>query len=314
MINNRNIGTAKKQADKIQVAPKTGDPAFRDRLTLPSCPSDFTSVEWAQIAPGKVIVATEERTWLYQPRSKEDRFSQPMEGAGNVATTSKLLDGAIAAAKYAVNSDIRPPALTATRWVWRLAGSYHLTHSVPRLMKEASQRFAASSRFMLAEWAIEKAKEEAGHDLLALRDIQSLGYDAKAVVKTLVPPAAKILIDYFTRSVQDDDPIDSVGYSYTMERLAMGIGEEYIQKVEVLLPPNTNATRCLRVHSSVGADVEHVEETVEMVAELTSKERIRIARACYETALMCFSPPQESYITNAVLQPILNPLKLDKSL
>ena len=269
------------------------------------------AVEWARISPSKVIVATADKAWLledsnpaFSPSPTNQYLIKTMEGAGSIATTRQLLDGAIAAAKYAVNSDVRPPALTATRWVWRLAGAYHLTHPVPQLLKEASRRFALKGHSILAEWAAEKAQEEAGHDLLALRDIQSLGYDAEAVVANLVPPAAQIMMDYFTRSVQDENPIDCVGYSYTMERMALGVGKEYIQKVEDLLPPNVNATRCLRTHSSIGADAEHVEETVEMISGLTSQERVRIVRACYEAAMMCFSPAQV-YMTDEMLQLML---------
>lgn len=302
-----NLGEAKKQADRNILAAKA------DNFKQVSAPA---KVEWAQIAPDKVIIATEDRTWLCNSNSlKGDRFTKPMECAGSIPTTRKLLDGAIAAAKYGVNSNVRPPALTTTRLVWRLAGAYHLTHAYPPLIEEAALGFAAAKRWNLAEWAFQKAKEEKGHDRLALRDIQSMGYDAQAVVKTLVPPAAVTLTDYSTRSAQDDDPIDCVGYSYTLERLSTGIvDEKYIQKVKGLLPPKTHATRCLRAHSSVGEDAEHVEETVEMVAKLTAKERVRVARACYETALLCFSPPRESYISDKKLQQILKPLKLEKSL
>ena len=278
------------------------------------------AVEWARISPSKVIVATADKAWLledsdpaFSPSPTNQYLIKTMEGAGSIATTRQLLDGAIAAAKYAVNSDVRPPALTATRWVWRLAGQYHMCHGYLPLIEEAAQRFALKGHSILAEWAAEKAKEEAGHDLFALRDIQALGYDAEAVVDRLVPPAVKVLMDYLARSVQDKNPIDCVGYSYTMERMALGVGKEYIQKVEDLLPPNVNATRCLRTHSSIGADAEHVEETVEMIAKLTSQERVRIVRACYETAVMCFSPAQ-AYITDETLQPILNPLKLEQEL
>ena len=279
------------------------------------------NLEWAQIAPNKVVVATSDRAWLLQPDDARylplnpslRYLSQSMEGTGSVATTRQLLDGAIGAAKYAVNSDVRPPALTATRWVWRLASQYHLTHSAPQIMEEAAKRFEEAGRSDLAEWATAEVIEERGHDLLALRDIQSLEYDAEAVVKTLVPPATAFLMDYVNRSVQDSDPIDCVGYSYTMERLALGVDERYVQKVETLLPKDTQATCCLRVHSSIGADAVHVEETLEMIAGLTSSERTRIARACYETALICFSPPS-AYISNKELQQILEPLKLDTSL
>ncbi len=300
MIENNKIAAAKKQTDKISFAAQASDRKYA---------SDLTNAEWAQIAPGKVVVATEDRAWLYHPTSTEERFSQPMECAGSLATTRKLLDTAIAAAKYAIKSKVRPPALTATRWVWRLAGAYHLTSPVPQLMKDAAKGFAANGRCDLEHWALEKAEEEKGHDRLALLDIQSLGYDAEAVVKEVIPSAAVALIDYFTRSAQDEDPIDCLGYSYTMERLSLGIGEEYIQKVKELLPPKTNATRCLRVHSSVGADAEHVDENVSMVARLAPSERTRVARACYETALLCFSPPSEEYISDQELQQILKPLE-----
>jgi pyrroloquinoline quinone (PQQ) biosynthesis protein C len=271
---------------------------------------DLANAEWAHIAPGKVVVATNERAWIYQPLAEGDRFAQSMTGSGSFATTYKLLDTAIAAAKQAVKSEVKPPALTSIRWVWRLASAYHLTHSIPQLMKDAARGFAVNNRSDLEAWALEKVEEETGHDRLALLDIQSLGYDAEAVVEALVPPAAVALIDYLTRSVQDSDPIDCIGYSYTMERLSLAIGVDYIQKVEALLPSKVNATRCQRVHSAVGADADHVGENVTLVAALAAPERSRIARACYETALMCFSPPSEEYIADAEILQILKSLKI----
>ena len=65
---------------------------------------DLANAEWAQIAPGKVVVATNNRAWIYQPRSEDDRFARSMTGSGSFATTGKLLDTAIAAAKQAVKS------------------------------------------------------------------------------------------------------------------------------------------------------------------------------------------------------------------
>lgn len=305
MTNHRNLNEAKKQAEKKIFATKADNSEYR---------SNLVEVEWAQIAPDTIVVATEDRTWLSRPRFCQASFTKPMDSAGSIATTQKLLDGAIAAAKYAVNSSVRPPALTATRWIWRLASQYHLSHTYPLLIEKAARRFEQANRSVLAQWATEKVLEERGHDLLALRDIQSLKYDAEAVVEELIPPAAVTLIDYLSRSVRDSDPVDCVGYSYTMERLALGIDEKYIQKVEALLPSNSRATRCLLIHSSVGGDVDHVKETAEMVAGLTAFERVRIARACYETALLCFSPPSEDYILDDELQEILNPLKLDHNL
>ncbi|WP_236147047.1 hypothetical protein [Scytonema millei] len=257
------------------------------------------------------VVKTAKRTWAHQPSSAKQGiiFTEKSVDASNKAKTQKQLDGAIALAWSRVKTRRRPPALTPTRWVWRLAGSYHLCQPTQQLMETAAWRFASAGRMVLAGWAAQKASEEAGHDRLALLDIQSMGYKAEAVVKELVPPAAVNLVDYFTRSVQARDPIGCAGYSYTMERLAMGIKEDYIQRVEALLPPNTHATRCLRVHSGVGNDVGHVDETVEMMTELTSDERVQVARACYETALLCFSPPSEDYISEEELAHVLKGLE-----
>jgi pyrroloquinoline quinone (PQQ) biosynthesis protein C len=140
-----------------------------------------------------------------------------------------------------------------------------------------------------------------------------MGYHAEELVKAIVPSAAITLVEYFTRSVQNSDPIDCVGYSYMLERLSLRVAEEYIQRVEALFPPEINATRCLRVHSSVGSDTEHVEETVEMVAELSERERTRVALACYETALLSFCPPREGYLSPEQLQELLKPFKLENS-
>lgn len=269
-------------------------------------------IQWACIAPDKVVVATANRAWLYQLGllGSGDPFARPMTSSGNVAVTRKLLDGAIASAKSTVSSSNKPPALSCLHWIWQLAGLYHLTHFSPGLLEEAAQRFASAGRRNLAQWAARKASEERDHDRLALLDIQSLGYSAQTVVEALVPQRSAALVDYFTRSVQIPDPISCVGYSYTMERLAMGIGEKYIRAVEALLPSGIRATRCLRVHSSVGSDVEHVEETVEMVAGLAPEERIRVASACYETALLYFRSPKEGYMSEEELQNVLEPLKL----
>lgn len=264
------------------------------------------------IVPNKVALQTTNCNRVDQPTSTEigDRTASNMSHAEKIAQTQKLLDRAIADAWHTVKTDRRPPKLTPTRWVWRLAGLYHLCHPTPRLMEEAAQGFVSAKRKSLAQWAAQKAREEAGHDQLALLDIESMGYRAEAVVEALVPPSAKALVDHFTQSVRNSDPIDCVGYSYTAERLAICRGLEYIQRVEVLLPSGKNATRCLRVHSAVGTDVEHVQEAVEMIAELTPKEQTRVAKACHKAALLRFSPPKEDYISDEEIQNVLKPLKL----
>ncbi|NMG09119.1 hypothetical protein [Brasilonema sp. UFV-L1] len=272
----------------------------------------FVNTESRCIQSGEVLMKTTNRTWVHQPNpvGGSNSFTEKTIDADSIAKTQKLLDKAIAYAWYAVKSERRPPALTPIRWVWQLAAAYHSSCDTSQLMEEAAQGFAACGRKNLAQWAAQKVKDEAGHDRLALLDIESMGYDAQSVVQVLVPSAIKVLVDYFTQTVEAPDPIDCVGFSYVSERLGTFLGEEYIQSVQAFLPPGINATRWLRIHSGVGAEVKHIEETVKFVTQLTPQDQVRVAKVCYETALLRFSPPKEDYISDQELKHILKPLEL----
>lgn len=274
------------------------------------------ATESACIVLGKEGVDTANSAEMHQPYPVEndDSLSKKVIDAATLIKTRKLLDQAIVHAWHAVKSEQRPPNLTATRWVWRLAGAYHSSGHTSPLMEKAAQGFSALGRWDLAQWAAQKAKEEAGHDLLALLDIQSMGYDAEAVVRVLFPSPIRDYINHFTQIVEMTNPIDCVGFCYASERLGTFIGEKHIQKVEALLPPGIHATRWLRVHSNIGSEVKHVEDIVEIVAQLTPQERNCVVKACYETALLRFSPPKEDYISDEELQRILKPLELSTCL
>lgn len=256
------------------------------------------NLEWVQVEEGLVVVATDERAWLHRPNSLDasDPFRPPMRSRGSFATTRNLLDGSISAAQKSVAKAGSAPALTLARWMWRLAGYYHTTRATPVLMNEAAERFAASGRTLLADYAARKALDEKRHDELAARDLKALGCHAELLNERLIPPTARRLVDYFTRSVRAADPVGCIGYAYALERLAVAVNLDYIGRVKGLLPPGVRATRCLRVHSALGSDARHLNEAVEVIASLTAAERTLVARACYETTRLCCSPPVEGYL------------------
>jgi hypothetical protein len=273
-------------------------------LVLPTCLANQQPVKYS------VPKVSTRVTQAMGAQSASGGLEKQAFDADSVFPTRKLLDSAIAAAVRATPIKVKSYPLTSLRWVWGLASAYHMVHYVPQMMEEAAHRFALEKREDLMQWAIQKAKEERGHDQLALLDIQAMGYKAEAVVEKLIPPASVKLVNYLTQSVRSSDLIDCVGYSYTMERLAVGIKEHHIRSVERLLPPTIYATRFLRMHSSIGNDVEHVEETVKMIAGLPPEEQIRIAIACYKTALLFFSSQNEDEISEGELQHVLQPLRL----
>ena len=276
-------------------------------------------IEWAQLTAETVVIATSERAWLRRLDAfdSDDPFAQPMRCVGSLATTRNLLDGAISAAQQIAREAVSPkgarPQLTEARWVWRLAGYYHTTHATPRLMAEAAERFAAAERHALARYALEKVRDESGHDELALADLRALGYCAEAVVVELVPPTAEALVDYFTRCVRAENPVGCVGYAYALERLAVTNGRDYIRQVEAALPAGVRATRCLRVHSAASADAKHVEDALEVTAGLPAEDRRLVARACYETALIACVSPSGGHIQETALRHRVAALKSQPS-
>ncbi len=261
-------------------------------------------IEWVKVEPNKAVVATEERAWLHQltDANGNDPFAEPMQGAGNLATTRQLLDGVIAAAQCLLPRTVTRPALTAERWAWRLAGYYHTTHATPRLMAEAAKRFAATGKQEMADYSKSKVEDEGGHDQLALRDLVALGYDAEKLVTELIPPTAAALVDYFTKLVRSGNPAGCIGYAYALERLATTNDKDYLRQVEAVLPPNIKATRCLRVHSSMSADAEHVEDALEVTARQSAEDRRLIALAAYETTRICCSSPDGGHIPETELR------------
>ena len=262
------------------------------------------SIEWARLGDGTLLVASSAQAWLEVMPGEETEGV--MSGPGSLRTTRKLLDGAIGAA-FAAATPAAVPPLTKTRWAWRLAGMYHLTRSTTKWMGVASRRFAAQGRDALAAWADQKAREERGHDRLALRDLELLGYDAACVVTCVLPPTAMRLVRYFIDTVRAADPLGCVGYAYALERLATTVGREEIEEVEALLGPGFRATRCLRMHSAIGGDPHHVDETVAVVAELSGPERTKVARACHQAARLCFEAPAEGYVTDEEIERALRP-------
>ena len=277
--------------------------------------SNSIDTQWTRLSPETVAVATANSAWLYKSNALEilDRYGQSMKDVGgSVDSTQNLLDAAIAAAYYQYSEAVLPD-LTLASWIWQLAGHYHLTCLTPKLMRDASSAFAIANQPTLAKWARQKAHREQDYNQTTLQDIEYLGYKPKAIIAKFHPTQAQSLINYLVGG-ESPNPINCVGYSYTVERIATRIEQEYTQLVGSLLPPSltciTAPTSRPWLYGSVGVDIEDVQETVETVAGLKAEDRIRVAKACYETALLCFEHSPESFAPDSEIELILESLKL----
>jgi hypothetical protein len=246
--------------------------------------------EWVNVASGISIIARESgEVWFHTPSAAKeeiDPFATPMTGIGTVGSTIRLLDGAINLGFAAIESRLARPTPTVPRYIAALVGAYHTSVDTPRNLRRAAGRFEELGRPEVAAYLEERAREETGHDRLALKDLRALGLPAERLVANLMPEGIAPLCKRFDDLCVQDYPIGCIGYSYCLERIAALKQESDIERVQRLCPDGVDATRFLRSHSSLGSEVTHVEETIKFVAALPASDRISVVRETYESALI----------------------------
>jgi hypothetical protein len=181
-------------------------------------------------------------------------------------------------------------APTLERYIWSLAGAYLTTEATPRTMRAAAERLRAQGNSRAADYCRDVADDEDGHDRLALKDLDALGIRSAAFVATVKPANAVARVELFARLAGSATPIAVLGYAYALERAALSRTAAAIAAIEAIVPPGTMATRCLRVHSAVGTDADHVGQSLAFIAGLAAPEREQIARAVFETAAIMTVP------------------------
>jgi pyrroloquinoline quinone (PQQ) biosynthesis protein C len=167
-----------------------------------------------------------------------------------------------------------------------LVGAYHTSVDTPRNLQRAAGRFNELGRPEVAAYLEERAREETGHDRLALKDLRALGVPGERLVANFIPEGIRPLCRRFDELCVEDYPIGCIGYSYCLERIAALKQETDVEKVQALCPDGVDATRFLRSHSSLGSEVTHVEETIAFVASLPANDRIRVVQETYQSALI----------------------------
>ena len=246
--------------------------------------------EWVNVTSDISIIARESgEVWFHTPDgTKEgiDPFAAPMRGAGSAGSTVGLLDGAINLGFAGIEKRLARPDPTIAGYIVALVGAYHTSVDTPRNLRRAASRFKELGRPEVVAYLEERAREETGHDRLALKDLRALGVPGERLVASFIPEGIKPLCKRFDDLCVQDYPMGCIGYSYCLERIAALKQETDIEKVRAMCPPDVDATRFLRSHSSLGSEAAHVEETIEFVASLPANDRIRVVQETYESALI----------------------------
>lgn len=246
--------------------------------------------EWVKVTGDISIVARESgEIWFHSlsgTKEDVDPFATAMTGVGSAGSTVGLLDGALNLGFAGIEKHLARPDPTLAGYIVALAGAYHTSVDTPRNLQRAARRFNELRRPEVAAYLEERAREETGHDRLALKDLRALSVPAERLVANFIPEGIKPLCKRFDDLCVEDYPIGCIGYSYCLERIAALKQETDIEKIQALCPDGVDATRFLRSHSSLGSEVTHVEETIAFVASLPANDRIRVVQETYQSALI----------------------------
>lgn len=246
--------------------------------------------EWVDIDGSVSIIARESgEVWLYRRDEADDGgglFTTPMTGPSSLGSAVGMLDGAINLGFSRIEKNLATPAPTIAGYVMALIGAYHTSVDTPRNLLRAARRFAELGRPEATAYLEDRAREETGHDRLALKDLRALGFPAERLVANYIPEGIKPLCKRFDELCAEDYPIGCVGYSYCLERIAALKQEGDIAMVKAICPDGIDATRFLRSHSGLGSEAAHVQETIEFVASLPADDRIKVVQETYQSAVI----------------------------
>lgn len=246
--------------------------------------------EWVNVTGDISIIARESgEVWFHTPSGVKggvDPFATPMTGVGTLGSAVGLLDGAINLGFAGIEKCLARPEPTIAGYIVALVGAYHTSVNTPRNLRRAASRFEELGRPEVAAYLEVRAREETGHDRLALKDLRALGVPGERLVANFIPEGIKPLCEHFDDLCAQDYPIGCIGFSYCLERIAALKQEADIEKVRAMCPDGIDATRFLRSHSSLGSEASHVEETIEFVASLPANDRISVVQETYESALI----------------------------
>lgn len=240
-----------------------------------------------------LIAVPDGRCWLTTVGSPEVT-ALPVSAMASERSTlaASLVEGALCAGLTRTGYEAKAEPQTLLRYIRWLAGNFVFAAQTPGLFRRAAERFEASGRQDLAEFALKKAVEETGHAELACRDLEALGLPAAEVVRLVEPPSANAFASRFREHVESGAPIALFGFSYCLERMAVERDGAFIRKVEAVCPPGSRALRFLKVHSTIGSDSGHVHEQLSVFETFTNSGLTTVARAAYETAAMLARQPR----------------------
>ncbi|MCB9091770.1 MAG: iron-containing redox enzyme family protein [Halobacteriovoraceae bacterium] len=146
--------------------------------------------------------------------------------------------------------------------------TYHYTkHNARNQAIVATRQEDMNPGYM--RFCLNHAREEVGHELMALKDIQKLGFDVSE--QTLPRPlvSTQALIAYLYYISHNENPVGRLGYSFWAERVYQFI-RPLLGLMETGLKIPKSAMTFFNEHSDI--DAKHAEEVDEAISRYVTNE------------------------------------------
>jgi pyrroloquinoline quinone (PQQ) biosynthesis protein C len=142
-----------------------------------------------------------------------------------------------------------------------LTETYHYTRHNSRNQALISTRYEHINP-NYSKFCLKHASEEVGHELMALHDLQAMGYDISEATLPIPLPATKTLIAYLYYVAAHELPVARLGYSFWAERVYDYI-QPLLKLVEVGMGVKKSSMTFFREHAEI--DTEHAKDIDQMI-------------------------------------------------
>ena len=246
--------------------------------------------EWVNVAGGISIIARESgEVWFHTPsgtKNDADPFATPMTGAGAAGSTVGLLDGAINLGFSGIEKRLARPEPTLAGYIVALVGAYHTSVHTPRNLRQAAKRFNELGRPEVAAYLEERAREETGHDRLALKDLRALGVPADRLVANFIPEGIKPLCKRFDDLCAQDYPMGCIGYRTAWSALPRSSRRPISKRFKRCAPMASMRRASSEVTAPSEARSRTSKRRLSSSRRFPANDRIQVVQETYESALI----------------------------
>ncbi len=151
---------------------------------------------------------------------------------------------------------------------------YHLIQHTTRYLALCASKVDVENEKEF-NWWTEHLKEEEGHDIIFIEDMQSLGHVSMAPPL----PEVKALLASQYYEIQQNGPDAHLSYALLLEGLSCEVCEPMAIRIENAM--DTKATKFLRLHSTI--DQDHFPMGIKRIEDEFTEDRKKVVLSTLET-------------------------------